>query len=654
MTTRKRKVKGKRDSRKRGKSTQSDSQNLLREQARVFDISQDAIFFWRVGGSIEFWNRGAAELYGYKSHEALGQNPHELLRTNFPVQWREIERELRSGGSWKGELRQLKRNGEEIVVSARLQRVADAEKKMLVLESTRDITGLKRDEEMLARRLREQATVAQFSLDALQATNIQNICDDATHILARELGTDYGTCFECMPDGETMILRSAFGFPPSHVDVTQIKINEQTAMGRAVHLNRPIIITDWRKDKHLRLPEFMRDQKVISSMAVVIQGPERAFGGLGVSSKKPRSFGPDEMRFLESIGNVLAAAISRIQFEKEFRDTAARLKAIVDTAVDGIITINQRGIVETMNPAAQRIFGYKAEEVIGRNVSMLMPEPYHSEHDRYLQHYLDTGERRIIGIGREVRGLRKNGTDFPLDLAVSATNLGHRRIFTGLVRDITARRRLEQELLETSDREQRRIGSDLHDDLCQRLAGIRFGCDVLKKTLPRSTPDHVSERIEKIGFNVSDAIDRTRMLARGMAPVALEANGLASALQELTSSVQKLFTIKCIFLSKEPVSVSDPIAATHLYRIAQESLNNSLKHANASELIISLGMRDSKAVLSIEDNGIGFSTPEARVSAQGMGLRTIVYRAGMIDAGVQVQSEPGKGTKIICTFSPKL
>ena len=521
-------------------------------------------------------------------------------------------------------------------------------------KSGRHITDAKRNEQLLERRLREQAVVAQFSVDALQATNIQTICDDATHIAARELRSDFSSVFERMPDGETMLLRSAFGFSPRHVGVAQIKINEETAIGRAVQLNRPIVIADWRQDTHFRMPQFMREQKAVSSMAVVVQGREHAFGGLVVASKDPRSFGPNEIHFLESIGNVLATAISRTQFENEFRDTAARLEGIVDTAVDGIITIDERGIVETMNPAAERIFGYNADEVIGRNVSMLMPEPYHSEHDGYLERYHRTGERRIIGIGREVRGLRKDGTEFPLDLAVSSTKLGHRRIFTGLLRDITARKRLEQGLLEISDREQRRIGSDLHDDLCQRLAGIRFRCDALRKTLGKSGSDHALERLEKIGTDVGDAIDRARMLARGMAPVTLERNGLVSALQKLTQAVQKLYGVKCTFRGKENIAITDPVAATHLYRITQEAINNSLKHGSPSHVVVSLQTRDTKAVLTIADDGLGFSPPEAHRTTEGMGLRTIAYRAGMIDAGFQVQSLPGEGTKIICTFSRDL
>ena len=120
--------------------------------------------------------------------------------------------------------------------------------------------------------------------------------------------------------------------------------------------------------------------------------------------------------------------------------------------MDGIITIDERGIIETFNTAAENIFGYAAEEVIGRNIKVLMPSPYRQEHDGYLRNYLETGHRKIIGIGREVVGQRKDGSVFPLELAVSEVNLhSGRKLFTGMVRDVTTRRRLEQEILRISE-----------------------------------------------------------------------------------------------------------------------------------------------------------------------------------------------------------
>jgi len=126
-------------------------------------------------------------------------------------------------------------------------------------------------------------------------------------------------------------------------------------------------------------------------------------------------------------------------------ESAERYRTILDTAVDGIITIGEDAIIESFNRSAERIFGWAAEEAIGRNVSMLMPEPYHGEHDDYVSRYVSSGRAKVIGIGREVVGLRKDGSHFPMDLAIGEVRLGARRLFTGICRDISDRKAVEAE-----------------------------------------------------------------------------------------------------------------------------------------------------------------------------------------------------------------
>ncbi len=328
------------------------------------------------------------------------------------------------------------------------------------------------------------------------------------------------------------------------------------------------------------------------------------------------------------------------------RDSAERLRAILETAVEGIITIDERGAIESFNPAAEKIFGYRAREVIGKNVSVLMPSPHHEAHDSYLANYRRTGHAKIIGIGRETVGRRKDGAIFPMDLSVSEVRLADRRIFTGFVRDITERKRLEREILEISDRERRRIGHDLHDGLCQHLAGIELMSQVLEQKLTPQSRD-AAKRAGQIAKNVRAAIGQTRSLARGLSPVTLESEGLASALHELAVNTEKLFNVKCRFDGDPRVSVHDHAIATHLFRLAQEAVSNAIKHGKARRISIHLKAGPGRIHLAVNDNGRGF--PRKSPKSTGMGLRIMQSRMGMIGGTLAIERNAGGGASVICS-----
>lgn len=347
---------------------------------------------------------------------------------------------------------------------------------------------------------------------------------------------------------------------------------------------------------------------------------------------------------LQALEAAVPAATDRAA--AELRDTNERLRAILETAVEGIITIDERGIIESFNRAAERIFGYSASEVLGKNVNVLMPSPYRQEHDGYMANYERTGHARIIGIGREVVGQRKDGSEFPMDLAVSEVRLADRRIFTGFVRDVSERKRLERQILEISDREQHRIGQDLHDGLCQQLAGIELMSQVLERKLAASSPTN-AERVAELGGHVRAAIVQARQLAHGLSPVTLESEGLMSALQELANNSQKLFCVTCTFICDPPVLVHDQAVATHLYRIAQEAVSNAIKHGKARHVTLSLKNAGGRNVLMIKDDGVGL--PRVLPTGKGMGLHIMQYRARMIGGAAMVERDLDGGTSVICS-----
>lgn len=457
----------------------------------------------------------------------------------------------------------------------------------------------------------------------------------------------------------------------------------------------------------------------------------------------------------------------------ELQDRELRLQAILETAVEGIVTIDETGRIESFNPAAEKIFGYVSREVIGKNVQILMPEPYRHEHDGYLQNYRRTGHAKIIGIGREVLGRRCDGAVFPMDLSVSEVRLAGRRIFTGFIRDITERKtaekallhyaalvrssddaiigktldgqitswnkgaetifgykagevigkpvsiiippdrvaeermilekisrgesvehyetvrrrkddrmvdisvtispirerdgkiigaskvarnitdrkRLENEILEISEREQRRIGNDLHDGLGQELAGIELMCRALEQKLATKSKSE-ARQVGDIGRHIREAVTHARKLAHGLSPVELENDGLMSALQGLAANVQKLFRLQCQFECPEQVLVRNNVLATHLFRIAQEAINNAVKHGKAKHIVISLKPVSDMIILTVTDDGGGFSSDVPPNT--GMGLNVMKYRAGVANADLQVRSAIGKGTSVICRFARNL
>jgi PAS domain S-box-containing protein len=371
----------------------------------------------------------------------------------------------------------------------------------------------------------------------------------------------------------------------------------------------------------------------------------------------------------DAAGRVIAASTilrdvtERRQSELALRDREERLQALVTTAADAIITIDEHGIIESANPAAERLFGYSQSELLGVNVNLLMPEPFHSEHEGYLRNYLRTGRAKIIGIGREVTGLRKDRTTFPMNLSVSEIRLGTRRLFTGILHDLSGRRRLERQILEAAANEQRRIGQDLHDGLCQDLIGIAFAIDAAARTLPADASP-ARESMSNLSASVRSAAGQARDLARGLNPVDLK-SGLWAALDSLATKVSQSFGVRCTFRWDRVAQVREDATATHLYRIAQEAVGNAIKHGKARAIEISLAARGGTLVLAIADNGVGMdkaltdgvrqglalgSPNRVHQAEVGMGLQTMQFRSRVIGGSFTANKRKGGGTVVVCTI----
>ena len=344
------------------------------------------------------------------------------------------------------------------------------------------------------------------------------------------------------------------------------------------------------------------------------------------------------------------------------------LQAIWNSAFDAIITIDSRGHIETANRAAEKMFGYSADEMTGQNVSMLMPFPYSHEHDVYLRRFLATGEARILNAPRELVARRKDGSIFPIDLSV--TQVDHSPYFTGIIRDISDRKQLQRHILEISSEEQRRIGRELHDGTGQELTGLSLIAGTLLdlvQSVPELNADgkavrqmseidfnRICSTIRKLNQKLVEANRHVHQLSHGIMPVQIDAEALHSSLKELASATNMPPAVCCDFDCPGPIVISDNSTATHLYRIAQEAVNNAIRHSHAGRICISVRQNGEELVLEVSDDGIGIDEAHSRIAMarkdHGMGLRTMQYRAGMIGGVLQVERRQTGGTRVKCAL----
>lgn len=371
----------------------------------------------------------------------------------------------------------------------------------------------------------------------------------------------------------------------------------------------------------------------------------------------------------------------RKRAEEALRESEGRLRAIVETAVDGIITIDEPGNVMSFNPAAVRLFGYTPVQVIGKNVNLLMPEPYHEEHDGYLHNYLTTGTKKIIGIGREVIGLRKDGTQFPMDLAVSETLLGDRRVFTGIVRDISERKRAENELAkakeaaEAANRSKSEFLANMsHEIRTPMNAILGFAEMVVHKKQDKTGRIECAQIIQRNAQHllelINEILDLSKIEASQMKVERVSCD-IPELLSEITSlmrprAVEKGLEFAATFDGPIPrVILTDPL---RLRQILVNLLGNANKFTNAGK--IDIRIRDEGAggpsimlCVEVKDSGMGM-TPDQfsrlfqpftqgnesitrKFGGTGLGLTISRRLARLLNGDITVNSELGVGSTFI-------
>ena len=341
--------------------------------------------------------------------------------------------------------------------------------------------------------------------------------------------------------------------------------------------------------------------------------------------------------------SVIARDITRQkQLTEAFQEKAQELMDFFAESPLGLLFVGPDWCVERVNPSQLAMIGRSEEEadVVGERVA-----------DWFA--YAD-GAAELMGQlrGRNtVKNFRTewhhaNGSTIHVMIDANGVwrddQLKYSRWF---VRDVTQRVLLEQEVLKAVDNEQIRFGQDLHDDLCQQLAGIEFFCQRLAGEQASQT---AKGRVLEIAALVRGAINHTRELARGLAPVSAEGKSLMFALRDLAHRTQTTFRCDCRFQCDPPILLENQAASSHLYRIAQEAVSNAIRHGKARRIEIALTRQSEDIILQIADHGAGL--PLKQKERPGIGLRIMNYRAGLIGASLVVRRRRGGGTEVLCTM----
>ncbi len=366
----------------------------------------------------------------------------------------------------------------------------------------------------------------------------------------------------------------------------------------------------------------------------------------------------------------------RKQGEQALRESAARLRAVVDTAVDGVILIDTRGTVTAFNPACEKLFGYRAAEVVGQNVKMLMPEPYRTGHDGYLANYVRTGEAKIIGIGREVQGRRKDGSTFPMELSVGEAKQDGESTFVGIIHDLSERKRTEEQLVQAQKMEAvGQLSGGIAHDFNNLLTAIVGCAETLSETL-RARPD-----LKKLADTIVAASERGAELTRRLLafsrrqrlePVQTDCNGLILSMNELLRrTLREDIQIRSLLEDGLAPAYADPgqleSAILNLALNAQDAMPSGGQLTITTAFMpLDERYRDrypevphgNYVMVSVTDDGQGmpsevldrvfepFFTTKEVGKGSGLGLSMVYGFAKQSNGHVSIYSEPGLGTTV--------
>jgi len=322
-------------------------------------------------------------------------------------------------------------------------------------------------------------------------------------------------------------------------------------------------------------------------------------------------------------------------------------KAVFDASPDGCLIVGEDGRIRDVNPRIEELFGWEADDLVGRAVEILIPGGLRESHVGHRERFVGSPHNRPMGVGLDLHGERKDGETFPVEVSLSPWRQpdGEFRVIC-TVRDVTAYRRLQnfsEGALRASEDERKRIARELHDDTAQRLVTL-----ILRARVLAEERDHAARAtlFEDVRSEIIDAANAVKRMSRGLRPPELEELGLVLAVQAHLRSLHQARGFHAV----TEFGVVDPhldmTSKLALYRIVQEALSNAIRHADAEEAVVRIVNEGHAVVVEVRDFGKGFDPSETWDGQRGLGLIGMHERATMIGGRLVIDSVPGQGTRV--------
>jgi PAS domain S-box-containing protein len=513
----------------------------------------------------------------------------------------------------------------------------------------------------LQERMRQQQAVADIGQNALAGAELPALMRTVTHLVAKILSVEYCKILELLPDNELLLLRAGVGWKNGLVGHATVSAGTHSQAGYTLLSKEPVIVQDFRTEKRFSAPPLLRDHGVVSGMSVIIGRSDRPFGVLGAHTSKPRIFSRDDIYFLQAVANVLSQVIEHSRALEEVRRSADWLERLIDTTQDAVVSIDRRGCIVLFNAAAERVFGYKAEEIVGRKVNELMAEPYASEHDGYIERYERTGEAHAIGRIRTVTGRRKNAELFPIELSVTEIAVDQKVHYAAFIRDISEKSRLQRQLVESE--RLAAIGTTaakIGHELANPLNGMSLTVQLLEQRLRRIT-DNSDAQLAPTVKRLKDEISRLQKLVSEFGTISRKEKYVLRPVN-LVQLIDDIIALQAPHLAQNGIEIRTslaaglPVISVDSDKIKQ-ALLNLIKNAGEAmpqggTIAIDASMADAAVVLEITDTGEGIPLdidafePFTSTKKEGTGVGLVIVRQIIAahDGKISYRSKPGHGT----------